>query len=67
MKATNILEKVFRTENVETWALNNVSLNAKKGKFVTLVPLTRHDAGYAGYANDASHLFDGEVANEVKM
>ena len=64
MKATNILEKVFRTENVETWALNNVSLNAKKGKFVTLVPLTRHDAGYA---NDASHLFDGEVANEVKM
>lgn len=31
------LSKVFRTEEVETTALNNVSLNVKKGEFVAIM------------------------------
>ena len=36
INVTNI-QKVFRTEEVETWALNNVSLNVKKGEFVAIM------------------------------
>ena len=36
IKVTNI-QKVFRTEEVETWALNNVSLSVKKGEFVAIM------------------------------
>ena len=31
------LSKVFRTEEVETTALNNVSLEVKKGEFVAIL------------------------------
>ena len=31
------LSKVFRTEEVETTALNNVSLEVKKGEFVAIM------------------------------
>jgi putative ABC transport system ATP-binding protein len=31
------LEKVFRTEEVETWALNNVSIDVKEGEFVAVM------------------------------
>ena len=31
------IKKVFRTDEVETWALNNVSLNVKKGEFVAIM------------------------------
>ena len=33
----NNIQKVFRTEEVETWALNNVSLSVKKGEFVAIM------------------------------
>ena len=33
------LSKVFRTEEVETTALNNVSLEVKKGEFVAIMGL----------------------------
>ena len=36
INVTNI-QKVFRTDEVETWALNNVSLNVKKGEFVAIM------------------------------
>ena len=32
IKTTN-LQKVFRTDEVETWALNNVSIEVKEGEF----------------------------------
>lgn len=28
------LQKIFKTEEVETWALNNVSVEVKEGEFV---------------------------------
>ena len=31
------LTKVFRTEDIETYALNNVSINIKKGEFVSVM------------------------------
>ena len=31
------LQKVFRTEEVETWALNNVSIEVKEGEFVAII------------------------------
>lgn len=30
------LQKIFKTEEVETWALNNVSLEIKEGEFEPL-------------------------------
>ncbi|MBR1947468.1 MAG: ATP-binding cassette domain-containing protein, partial [Bacteroidaceae bacterium] len=31
------ISKVFQTEEVETWALQNVSLQVKKGEFVAIM------------------------------
>lgn len=33
------LQKIFKTEEVETWALNNVSVEVKEGEFVTIMDL----------------------------
>ena len=37
MIKTGNLQKVFRTDEVETWALNNVSIEVKKGEFVAIM------------------------------
>ena len=37
MIKTENLKKVFRTEEVETWALNNVGIEVKKGEFVAIM------------------------------
>jgi len=37
MIKTENLQKIFRTEEVETWALNNVSLEIKEGEFVAIM------------------------------
>ncbi len=37
MIKTENLQKIFRTEEVETWALNNVSLEIKTGEFVAIM------------------------------
>ncbi|WP_300725793.1 ABC transporter ATP-binding protein [uncultured Bacteroides sp.] len=37
MIQTNNLQKVFRTDEVETWALNNVSIEIKEGEFVAIM------------------------------
>ena len=31
------LQKIFKTEEVETWALNNVSIEVKQGEFVAIL------------------------------
>ena len=31
------LQKIFKTEEVETWALNNVSIDIKEGEFVAIM------------------------------
>lgn len=37
MIKTENLQKIFRTEEVETWALNNVSMEIKAGEFVAIM------------------------------
>ena len=37
MIKTESLQKIFRTEEVETWALNDVSLEIKEGEFVAIM------------------------------
>ncbi len=37
MIKTEKLTKVFRTEEVETYALNGVSINVEKGEFVAIM------------------------------
>ena len=37
MIKTNNLQKVFRTEEVETWAVNNVSVSVEEGEFVAIM------------------------------
>ena len=37
MIKTENLQKIFQTEEVQTWALNNVSLEVKKGEFVAIM------------------------------
>ena len=37
MIKTNNLQKVFRTGEVETWALNDVSIEVKEGEFVAIM------------------------------
>ena len=32
------IKKVFQTEEVETWALRNISLEVKEGEFVAIWP-----------------------------
>ena len=34
------LQKIFKTEEVETWALNNVSIEVKQGEFVACLLYT---------------------------
>ena len=31
------IKKVFKTEEIETWALQNVNLEVKKGEFVAIM------------------------------
>ena len=37
MIKTENLQKIFKTEEVETWALNNVTLESKEGEFVAIM------------------------------
>jgi putative ABC transport system ATP-binding protein len=37
MIKTDNLQKIFKTEEVETWALNNVTLEIKEGEFVAIM------------------------------
>ena len=37
MIKTEKLQKIFKTEEVETWALNDVTLEIKEGEFVAIM------------------------------
>ena len=37
MIKTENLQKIFRTEEVETWALNNVGIEIEAGEFVAIM------------------------------
>ena len=42
------LQKIFKTEEVETWALNNVSIEVKQGEFVAIMG-SQHCSIFLGY------------------
>lgn len=54
------LSKTFRTVEIETTALNNVSLNHDGA---TIIMVT-HSPDDAEYANRIIHLFDGQIVTE---
>ena len=45
------LQKIFKTEEVETWALNNVSIEVKQGEFVAILGLLDNPTGGEYYLN----------------
>ena len=38
------IKKVFRTEEIDTWALREVSLEVKEGEFVSIMVCQHHGA-----------------------
>ena len=51
------LQKIFKTEEVETWALNNVSLEIKEGEFVAIM-------GPSGCGKENSYFFVQKVKSQ---
>jgi putative ABC transport system ATP-binding protein len=71
MIKTNDLTKIFRTEEVETTALNKVTLNVKEGEYVAVMgpsgcgkSTLLNILGLLDNPSSGSYIFDGtEVAN----
>ena len=64
------LQKIFKTEEVETWALNNVSIEVKQGEFVAIILgkyMVNNDYYFAANPyNFAGYNQSKDVLNEWK-
>jgi len=61
------IKKVFRTEDVETYALNDVNVNVKKGEFVAIMgpsgsgkSTLMHILGFLDKLTAGSYIFEGK-------
>ncbi len=73
MIKTEKLNKVYRTEEVETTALNNVNLHIQKGEFVTIMgpsgcgkSTLLNILGLLDDVSSGSYLFDGQEMAKLK-
>lgn len=73
MIKTENLTKAFRTEEVETTALNNVNLHVKKGEFVAIMgpsgcgkSTLLNIIGLLDNPTDGAYYFDGTDASKLK-
>lgn len=67
------LSKVFRTEDIETVALNNISLNVKEGEFVAIMgpsgcgkSTLLNILGMLDNPTDGSYFLDGQEVGHLK-
>mgnify|MGYP000987810643 CR=1 FL=1 len=69
----NNIKKVFQTEEVETWALRNISLQVKEGEFVAIMgpsgcgkSTLLNIIGLLNNPTSGSYLLDGKDVNTLK-
>lgn len=69
----NNIKKVFQTEEVETWALRNISLEVKEGEFVAIIDLSGcgkstllNIIGLLNNPTSGSYLLDGKDVSMLK-
>lgn len=73
MLKTNELSKIFRTEEVETTALNKVNIHVKKGEFVAIMgpsgcgkSTLLNIIGLLDNPSDGEYFFDGHEVSKFK-
>jgi putative ABC transport system ATP-binding protein len=73
MIRTDALTKIFRTEEIETTALNNVSMHVKKGEFVAIMgpsgcgkSTLLNIIGLLDNPTGGEYYFDGQEAGKLK-
>ena len=67
------IKKVFRTDEVETWAINNVSLKVNKGEFVAIMgpsgcgkSTLLNILGLLDTPTDGTYILDGRDVSRMK-
>lgn len=73
MIQTKNLQKIFRTEDIETLALNDVSLHVEKGEFVAIMgpsgcgkSTLMNIVGLLDNPSEGNYFFDGEEVGQLK-
>ena len=73
MIKTDSLTKIFRTEEIETTALNNVSMHVKKGEFVAIMgpsgcgkSTLLNIIGLLDNPSGGEYFFDGQEAGKLR-
>ena len=73
MIKTNDLTKIFRTDDIETTALNNVNLHVQKGEFVAVMgpsgcgkSTLLNIIGLLDNPSDGKYFFDGDEVGKLK-
>ncbi|MGV8827309.1 MAG: ABC transporter ATP-binding protein [Breznakibacter sp.] len=73
MIKTDCLNKIFRTDEIETSALNNVSLHVKKGEFVAIMgpsgcgkSTLLNIIGLLDNPTSGQYFFDGKAVGDLK-